>query len=45
MFPNPVARLDMIGMRVLGDPGSLSLFGCEIALLTFGNLIETTGGF
>jgi hypothetical protein len=40
MLTNPIAGLDVVGVRVLGKTRSLSLLGREKTLLAFCNLVE-----
>ena len=45
VFAHPVPCLHVIGVRVFGEPGRLSLLGGEVALLLLSELEEATGCF
>ena len=45
MLTNPVSRLNVVRVGVLGKPHSFSLLSREEALLAFCNLVEPLGGF
>ncbi len=45
MLTNPISRLNVVWVRILREPRSLSLLCCEKTLLVFRNLVEPRGGF
>ena len=45
MLTNPVSRLNVVGVSILGEARSLSLLRREKTLLIFDSLVEPFGGF